>query len=93
MTSDPLFRMTIADIFFIKGRGIVATGRIEGGTLKVGDAIQVARSGRAARAVTVTGIEKFHQIQTEARAGDDVGVVLRGVEKNDLQPGDVLLGS
>ena len=84
--------MTIADIFFIKGRGTVVTGRIESGTLTVGDEIHLTRADGAARTVTVTGIEQLHKLLSEAQAGNEVGVLLRGIEKKDLQPGDMLLG-
>ena len=93
MTADPFFRLTIADVFFIKGRGIVVTGTVESGTLKVGDKIQIARAGGSPRSVTVTGIEQFRKLLTEAQAGDDIGVLLRGIEKQDIQKGDVLLGA
>ena len=93
MTADPFFRMTIADVFFIKGRGTVVIGTVESGTLKVGDAIQIARSGSSPRPVTVTGIEMFRKMLTEANSGDDIGVLLRGIDKKDVQKGDVLLGA
>jgi elongation factor Tu len=93
MTSDPFFRMTIADVFFIKGRGTVVIGTVESGTLKVGDQLNLAGSSGSSRAVTVTGIEQLRKLLTEAQAGDNVGVLLRGVEKKDVQAGDVLLGA
>ena len=92
MTADPFFRMTIADVFFIKGRGTVVIGQVESGTLKVGDEINLARASGSPRAVTVTGIEQLRKLLTEAQAGDNIGVLLRGVEKKDVQQGDVLLG-
>jgi elongation factor Tu len=93
MSADPFFRMTIVDVFFIKGRGTVVTGTVESGTLKVGDEIKITRASSLPRSVTVTGIERVRQLLSEASAGDDVGVLLRGVEKKDVQRGDVLLGA
>jgi len=93
MSADPFFRMTIVDVFFIKGRGTVVTGTVESGTLKVGDEIKIARASSLPRTVTVTGIERVRQLLSEATAGDDVGVLLRGVEKKEVQRGDVLLGA
>ena len=92
MSSDPLFRMTVADVFFIRGRGTVVTGQIESGTLNVHDEIYIQRSG-SARKVTVTGIEMFRKILDQARAGDNVGVLLRDITKQEVEKGDVLLGS
>ena len=93
MTSDPFFRMTITDVFSIKGRGTVVIGQVESGTLKVGDEINLARSGGLALAVTVTGIEQVRKLLSEANAGDNVGVLLGGIDKKDVQKGDVLLGA
>jgi elongation factor Tu len=93
MTSDAFFRMTIQDVFYIRGRGTVVTGQIEAGTLRLNDEIQIARSGLAQRAVMVSGIEMFRKQLTEAKAGDNVGVLLRDVQKQDIQQGDVLMGA
>ena len=93
MTSDPFFRMTVADVFFIRGRGTVVTGQIEAGTLHVNDEVQIDRPGAPRRTVVVAGIEMFRKILTEANAGDNVGVLLRDVQKKDIAHGDLLIGS
>ena len=92
MSADPSFRMTIADVFFIRGRGTVVTGQIESGTLNVNDEIYIQRSNFSKR-VTVTGIEMFRKILDQAKAGDNVGVLLRDITKQEVEKGDILLGS
>jgi elongation factor Tu len=92
MSADPFFRMTVEDVFSIKGRGTVVTGQIESGTLRVNDEVYI-RSARSSRKTIVTGIEAFRKILDQAQAGDNVGVLLRDVTKQDVQHGDVLLGS
>jgi len=92
MTTDPLFRMTVEDVFSIRGRGTVVTGQIESGTLNVGDEISFRREGQSRKTV-VTGIEVFRKQLQQARAGDHVGVLLRDINKPDIQHGDVLAGS
>jgi len=92
MPTDPSFRMTIEDVFSIRGRGTVVTGQVESGTLKVGDEIQIQRQDSRKKAV-VTGIEAFRKMLQQAQAGDNVGVLLRDINKQDVQHGDVLLGS
>ncbi len=89
MPTDLFFRMTVEDVFIIRGRGTVVTGRIEQGTLKVGDAIEIAGQSGSKQTV-VTGIEMFRKILQEAQAGDNVGVLLRNVSKDDVLRGDVL---
>ena len=81
-----MFRMTVDDIFFIKGRGLVAMGRVEAGVLHIGDELQV----NGAKTVTVAGIEAFRKILDEAREGDNIGVLLKDLERGDVNPGDVL---
>jgi elongation factor Tu len=93
MTADAFFRMTVADVFYIRGRGTVVTGQIDSGTLKLSDEIRLSRPVAANRPVAVTGIEMFRKQLTEAKAGDNVGVLLRGLEKRDVQHGDILLGA
>ena len=83
-----MFRMTVADVFFIKGRGLVATGRVEAGTLRVGDELQL--NGGAT--VKVDGIEAFRRVMEEAREGDNIGVLLHNLEREDVNAGDVLTG-
>ena len=91
MTTDPLFRMTVSDVFSIRGRGTVATGTIESGTLRVGDKIRITRrGGGAGKTAVVSGLELFRKILTEAQSGDNVGVLLKDIAKNDLQQGDLL---
>jgi elongation factor Tu len=92
MAVDPFFRMTVEDVFSIKGRGTVVTGQIESGTLRVNDEIYIRRP-TSSRRTTVTGIESFRKLLDQAQAGDNVGVLLRDVTKQDVQHGDVLLGS
>ena len=84
--------MTVEDVFSIKGRGLVVTGKIETGTLNLNDEISISRSGFARRAVVVAGIEMFRKQLTKAKAGDNVGVLLRGLTKRDVEHGDTLLG-
>ncbi len=92
MATDPSFRMTIADVFSIRGRGTVVTGRIESGTLQVGDDVHIQGQTRSQQTV-VAGIETFRKQLQQASMGDNVGVLLQDVAKDDIQPGDVLVGS
>jgi len=92
MATDPLFRMTVKDVFRLAGRGTVVTGQIERGTLNVGDELSFQRDGLSKKTV-VTGIEQFRKQLQQANAGDNVGVLLGNVEKSEIQPGDVLVGS
>ena len=86
---DQPFLMPIEDVFGIKGRGTVVTGRIERGVCKVGDEIEIVGMGQQ-RKVMVTGVEMFQKTLEEGVAGDNVGVLLRGVERDDVQRGQVL---
>ena len=86
---DKPFLMPIEDVFSIKGRGTVGTGRIERGKIKVGDAVEIIGFG-AKKPSTVTGVEMFQKTLDEGMAGDNVGVLLRGVEKNELERGQVV---
>jgi len=86
---DKPFLMPIEDVFSIKGRGTVGTGKIERGMVKVGDSVEVVGFG-ASKLTTITGVEMFQKTLNEGQAGDNVGVLLRGVEKNDLERGQVL---
>ena len=92
MSTDPSFRMTVEDVFTIKGRGTVVTGRVESGTLNVGDEIYLKRQS-ASKKTSVTGLEAFRKLLNQAQTGDNVGVLLKDVGKQDVQRGDVLLGS
>jgi len=81
-----MFRLTVEDVFVIKNRGVVATGRVESGTLRVGDTVQIDGAFDA----RVDGIEIFRKSIDEAQAGDNIGVLFRGLEKSQLNRGSVL---
>ncbi len=86
---DKPFLMPIEDVFSIKGRGTVGTGKIERGVVKVGDAVEIVGFGSNKNSV-VTGVEMFQKTLDHGQAGDNVGVLLRGVEKNELERGQVV---
>jgi len=86
---DKDFLMPVEDVFSIKGRGTVATGRIERGVVKVGDKVQVVGMGET-QETTVTGVEMFNKTLEQGQAGDNVGCLLRGVEKDEIERGQVL---
>ena len=86
---DKPFLMPIEDVFSIKGRGTVVTGRVEAGTLKVNDEVEIIGL-REPQKTVVTGIEMFRKMLDEAQAGDNVGVLLRGIGKDDVERGQVL---
>jgi elongation factor Tu len=86
---DKDFLMPVEDVFSIKGRGTVGTGRIERGMVKVGDQVELVGLGDT-RTTTVTGVEMFNKTLSQGQAGDNVGCLLRGVEKDELQRGQVL---
>ncbi|RMD67310.1 MAG: elongation factor Tu [Cyanobacteria bacterium J149] len=86
---DKPFLMAVEDVFSITGRGTVATGRIERGKVKVGETIEIVGI-RDTRSTTVTGVEMFQKTLDEGMAGDNVGVLLRGVQKDDIERGMVL---
>ncbi len=87
---DKPFLMPIEDVFSIKGRGTVGTGRVERGVVKVGEDIELVGLSPEVRKTVVTGVEMFNKILDEGRAGDNVGILLRGIEKDDLQRGQVV---
>jgi elongation factor Tu len=87
---DQPFLMPIEDVFSIKGRGTVPTGRVERGMLKVGDEVEIVGLHHQARKVVVTGLEMFHKTLDYAEAGDAVGALLRGVEREEIERGQVL---
>jgi elongation factor Tu len=87
---DKPFLMSIEDVFSIKGRGTVGTGRVERGRAKVGDEVEIIGLRKDSRKTVLTGIEMFNKTLEYAMAGDNVGVLLRGVEKDDLERGQVL---
>ena len=86
---DKPFIMPIEDIFSIQGRGTVVTGRIEQGIVKVGEEVEIV-GFRDTRKTVVTGVEMFKKLLDEGRAGDNVGLLLRGIDKNDVERGQVL---
>ncbi|MBN2675895.1 MAG: elongation factor Tu [Alphaproteobacteria bacterium] len=86
---DKTFLMPVEDVFSISGRGTVATGRVESGIIKVGEEIEIVGI-RPTVKTTVTGIEMFRKLLDEGRAGDNVGVLLRGTKKDDIERGQVL---
>ena len=88
--TDRPFLMPVEDVFSIKGRGTVVTGRIERGIVKVGDEVEIVGLAEANQKTTVTGVEMFQKILDQGIAGDNVGCLLRGVEKDDVQRGQVL---
>ncbi|MBU6411945.1 MAG: elongation factor Tu [Planctomycetes bacterium] len=87
---DKPFLMSVEDVFSIKGRGTVATGRIERGIIKVGDACEIVGLRPEIKKSTITGVEMFQKTLDEGRAGENVGALLRGVEKDDIERGQVL---
>jgi len=87
---DKPFLMPVEDVFSIKGRGTVATGRIERGKVKVGEEVEILGLAKDPKKSTVTGVEMFRKTLEDGQAGDNVGILLRGVEKDDIQRGQVL---
>ena len=88
--TDKSFLMPVEDVFSITGRGTVATGRVETGTLHVSDEVEIVGLKEDSRKVVVTGIEMFRKLLDEARAGDNIGALLRGVDREEIQRGQVL---
>ncbi len=86
---DKDFLMAVEDIFLITGRGTVATGRVERGRVKVGDTVEIVGI-KPTRETVVTGVEMFRKLLDEAQAGDNIGTLLRGIEKKDIERGQVL---
>jgi elongation factor Tu len=86
---DKPFMMPVEDVFSIKGRGTVVTGRVERGSVKVGDPIEIVGL-RETRQTVVTGLEMFHKVLDNAEAGDNCGALLRGIERDDIERGMVL---
>ena len=86
---DKPFLMSVEDVFTITGRGTVATGRIERGVVKVGEEVEIVGLGES-RTTTCTGVEMFRKDLDQGQAGDNVGILLRGIEKSDIQRGHVL---
>ena len=87
---DQPFLMPIEDVFSIKGRGTVGTGRVDRGIVRVGDEVEIVGMTTEIRKTVVTGVEMFRKTLDEGQAGDNIGVLLRGVEKEELERGQVL---
>jgi elongation factor Tu len=87
---DKPFLMAIEDVFSIEGRGTVATGRIERGVIKVGEEVEIVGLSPQSTKTTVTGVEMFRKLLDEGRAGDNVGCLLRGVKRDEIERGQVL---
>ena len=87
---DKPFLMPVEDVFSITGRGTVATGRIEAGIVKTGEEVELIGLGEKARKSVVTGVEMFRKILDEGQAGDNVGLLLRGIEKDEIKRGMVI---
>jgi len=92
MPADPAFRMTVQEVFSIKGRGTVVTGRIDSGTINVGDEIRIQK-GSSSRTVVVSGLEINRKALARAQAGDVIGALFKDLEQGDIQQGDALTGS
>ncbi|ABO65491.1 MULTISPECIES: elongation factor Tu [Geobacillus] len=87
---DKPFMMPVEDVFSITGRGTVATGRVERGTLKVGDPVEIIGLSDEPKSTTVTGVEMFRKLLDQAEAGDNIGALLRGVSRDEVERGQVL---
>ena len=88
--ADLDFLMPVEDVFSISGRGTVATGRVERGTVKVGDVVEIVGLATETKNTTVTGVEMFHKLLPQAEAGDNIGALLRGIAKDEIERGQVL---
>ncbi len=88
--ADQPFLMPVEDVFSISGRGTVATGRVERGIVKVSDTVEIVGLADEKKSTVVTGVEMFHKLLDEAQAGDNIGTLLRGIAKNEIERGQVL---
>jgi len=88
--TDKPFIMPVEDVFSITGRGTVATGRVERGTVKVGEEVEIVGLMEAPRKTVVTGVEMFRKLLDQAVAGDNIGVLLRGIQRNEIERGQVI---
>ncbi|MBQ8837114.1 MAG: elongation factor Tu [Clostridia bacterium] len=88
--ADKPFLMPVEDVFSISGRGTVATGRVERGTLHMSEEVEIIGLTDERKKTVITGIEMFHKLMDEAQAGDNIGALLRGVQKNEIERGQVL---
>ncbi len=82
--------MPVEDVFSIKGRGTVVTGRVDRGKIKVGEPVEIVGLQEKTRAQCVTGVEMFHKLLDEGMAGDNLGLLLRGIERTDVERGQVM---
>ena len=85
-----LFRSPVEDVFTITGRGTVATGRVERGVLKMGDKVEIVGLSTEKKETTVTGIEMFRKLLDSAMGGDNIGALLRGIQRSEIERGQVL---
>lgn len=88
--TDKPFLMPVEDVFSITGRGTVATGKVERGVVKTGDNVDLVGLAEATRTLVVTGVEMFKKLLDDAQAGDNIGALLRGIQRNEIQRGQVL---
>jgi len=88
--TDKPFMMSIEDVFSIKGRGTVVTGRIDRGVIKVGEPVEIVGLAEKSTSTVCTGVEMFHKLLDEGMAGDNVGLLLRGIERTDVERGQVV---
>ena len=89
---DGWFRLPVEDVFMITGRGVVVTGRVESGTGTVGMQVQVVRDGSVVATTAISAIEKFREVIDVAQPGENVGLLLRGLARDQLQSGDLIQG-
>ena len=87
---DRPFLMPVEDVFSITGRGTVATGRVERGIVKINETLELVGLMEKSRPLVVTGVEMFHKLLDQAQAGDNVGLLLRGIQRDEIQRGQVL---
>jgi elongation factor Tu len=88
--TDQPFLMPVEDVFSISGRGTVATGRVERGTVKISDTVEIVGLMDKPRSTVVTGVEMFHKQMDDAQAGDNIGALLRGIQRTEVERGQVL---
>ena len=89
-SEDAPFLMPVEDVFSISGRGTVATGRVERGVLKLNETVEIVGLSEEKKTTVITGIEMFHKLMDSAEAGDNIGALLRGIQKNEIERGQVL---
>ena len=88
--TDQAFLMPVEDVFTITGRGTVATGRVERGTVKVSDEVEIIGLTNERRKTVITGVEMFRKLLDQAEAGDNIGALLRGIDRKDIERGQVI---